>query len=183
MAKGKDQKNPNETRKAKVAGEGSANVNTTVDTVKLKEEADAKAAAELADRAKAVGLKKGATLDEVMAAEAEAAKKANITENDRQKELKAKNPKLWALQNTINQAFAEREKTNLPKHTETEIRELAGKSGASVDMTFVYTNDEKTIGHIDIKEFDNEVRCPVQGEFNFGVDYAAATKAMAEKTA
>lgn len=166
---GSNIKTGNEARKTKAA---DTIINDNSDA---REKAAAAIKADLEARAKAVGLKKSATQEEIEQAEFEAAEKSNSEEIDRQSKLREKNPKLWALQSTINKVFEDRAQTSLPKLTETEIKAMCGKAGASVSMKFNF-NDDKTKGHIVLSEFDSEARCPVSGEFDFGFDYAAAAK-------
>jgi len=136
-----------------------------------------KAKADQEAKAESLGLDKSASLQEIQEAENKIALKANEIENARQLELKEKSPKIWNLQNTINAAIAANLQTNLPRLCESDIRALAGKTGLSVKMTFNY-NEDKTKGFITLEEFDVTERCPVAGEYEFGVDYKAITKAQ-----
>lgn len=169
----KPKKSANESRQNKTL-DGSVNADSAEMAKKAAEDAQSK----LEARAQAIGLEKDATLDEIIAAETAKAKKDAETETARQKALKDENHKLWTLQNTVNTMFAQRAQTNLPGLTETEIRRTLGKTGASVKIEFKYSNEDKTKGYIEMSEFDGMVRCPLQGEFDFGIDYEAITKAM-----
>ncbi len=71
----------------------------------------------------------------------------------------------------IDRIFAERAGTCLPGLTEREVRATAGANGKVVRMDFVYSNDEKTAGHINLTEFSKKMRCPAEGEYTFGIDY------------
>lgn len=167
---GKEIKTGGEQRQGK---KGDTLIN---DNSEARQAAAEKAKSDLEVRAKAVGLKKSATEAEIQEAEFKAADEANKTEAARQDEMKEKSPKIWTLQNTINAAFAANALTNLPSLCETDVRALCGKVGASVNLGF-NLNEDKTKGHITIKEFDVEARCPIEGEFDFGVDYTAIAKA------
>jgi hypothetical protein len=174
---GNNHKTGDETRATKSK---SNNINDNSD---IALQAEKQAAEQLAARAEAVGLDEDATMAEVVDAETKAAKEAHEAELDRQKKLKEENPKLWAMQNTINQMFAERDKTNLAKLTEAEVRTVLGKTGVSVDLNFHFSNEEQTSGYITVKEFKTEVRCPLEGEFEFGIDYVALGKTKAAELA
>lgn len=76
------------------------------------------------------------------------------------------------LANSIINVFAEREKTSFPKLTEKDVRLFAKHALAQVTMYFVFENDEKTKGYINITEFGKTQRVPVEGSFNFGIDYS-----------
>jgi len=174
---GNNHKTGEETRANK---DHASSVNENKD---IQLQADKQAAEQLAARAEAIGLDEDATMAEVVEAEAAAAKEAHLAELDRQKSLKEENPKLWALQNTVNSMFAARDLTNLTKFTESEVRAVLGKTGLSVDLNFHFSNEEKTSGYITVKEFKTEVRCPLEGEFEFGIDYVAAGKTKAAELA
>lgn len=168
-------KTGNEVRENKVAA------SVVNDNSEIAKQAAKEAAEKHEARAKAVGLDADASEEEIAEAERAEAEKAQKAEDKRQKELKDKNHKLWVMQNTVNQLFAERSKTNLPGVTETEVRSVLGKQGAGVKITFNYSNEDKTSGSIDIEEFDHKVTCPLKGEFTFGIDYAAIAKANQAK--
>lgn len=147
----------------------------TNDNSEALAKAKAEAAEKLAARAEALGLDSDATEHEVATAEFEAANAANIAHNEKMAELKEKSHKLWMLTNTINACFAARATTNMAYLTESEIRHVCGPVGTSVSMKFHY-NEEKTKGHITLKEFDVETRVPAEGEFDFSFDYAKHAK-------
>ncbi len=79
------------------------------------------------------------------------------------------------LQRSINKLFEDNSKTNLPRPHEAEVRSFSGPLGKEVNMEFIYSNDEKTAGKIKLKAFKDEVFCPEEGEFEFGIDYNPAT--------
>lgn len=174
---GKGKKDGNAKRPLKVSDEI---VNSTSDTTKAAAESQK---AELAKRAEAVGLPTDALLQDIEIAElkkGEEAYKATMAKKDA---LKEKNPKIWALMNFLEDMFGAREKSNLPKHTETEVLAAAGKIGSSAALAVNYTNEEKTKGFITMSEGGVDYRFPEEGEVNFGFDYAKAAKDLAAANA
>ncbi len=79
---------------------------------------------------------------------------------------------LKVLANSIENLFKERDETSLPKLIEEDVKKHTANAALGVDIQYHYTNDEKTAGHITLKEFEHEVRVPATGEFTFGIDYS-----------
>lgn len=172
---GKTNKDPNATREAK-ADPRVVNEQSEI-AKKAKEQAEADRIA----RAKAVGLDEEATIEEIENAEFAAQEKALADKLEADAKLKEKNHKLWMLSNHIEGMFADREKTNLPKYTESEVIAAVGKLGSSANLVVKFTNDDKTKGYIEMEEHNQKVRVPSSGEFNFSFDYAKAAADMAKK--
>lgn len=78
---------------------------------------------------------------------------------------------LCVLRDSLVKLFDDRNKTSLPKFCERQVLEFAGEANKGIAMEFLYSNDEKTKGHIVLKEFEHEVRVPAEGEFDFGPDF------------
>lgn len=171
----KGTKDPNQKRELK-KGDSVNNSNSKVaEAAAAKEKADFKA------RAEAVGLDEDATLADVVSAENTKAIEEAKKQSKKMGDLKEQNHKLWMLLNHVTQVFADRAKTSMPGVTETELKVSVGRIGSSANMAVKYTNDEKTSGYVEFEEHEVTIRVPEEGEFVFGVDYAAINAELAKQ--
>jgi hypothetical protein len=168
-------KDPNAKRETKVGNTVNNDNSAVVEAAAAKEKADFKA------RAEAVGLDENASLTDVVAAETTKMNELAKSQSEKMADLKAKNHKLWMLLQHVNKVFADRAKTSMPGVTETELKAAVGKIGSSAGMVVKYTNDDKTLGYVEFEELGTSIRCPEEGEFVFGVDFAKLNAELAEK--
>lgn len=93
--------------------------------------------------------------------------KAELDENDKNR-LSVEH--LNEVAKTIEGIFAERETTCLPKLTDKDVMHVLRNQAKTIDIQVHYKNEEDTEGYYLLKEFQNEVRVPKEGVFNFSID-------------
>lgn len=81
---------------------------------------------------------------------------------------------------TIENIFAERELTCLPKLTDKEVRHVLRNQAKTISIEVIYANEEDTEGYYELKEFLNIVRVPAEGNFAFSIDNERVAKKLAE---
>jgi hypothetical protein len=83
---------------------------------------------------------------------------------------------LNAVAKTIEDIFSERETTCLPKLTDKDVQHVLRNQAKTIGIQVHYNNEEATEGYYLLTEFQNEVRVPKEGNFNFSIDNERVAK-------